>query len=302
MSNTSITKKAYARGIGEALQRQGRVQFPNTDLLKEASDLASQFIRTEPLTDSIQDGECLKVAQYLVEINDGLKRQGKTASWPESVTLAVDGNTAFGDLIYKVAEAVTGNSTVVGDADHSNTLDAAASVSDIGAKEKRERPEEYAHVGQGNTNFSEDAAARQGKEEPHPGQPTGVGGAAGNSVTQASKSASTLQNLIHKLAEGSPVVGVGDHTNDLNAAATVSDIAAQEQMNRPEEYANVGQGNTNFRESAAARQGEEQPHPKQPMDAPGTNSVTEASKVAAARDLGRQSVAEVLQNLSQNFA
>lgn len=311
MTSTSITKKAYARGIGEALQRQGRIQFPNNETLKTAADHAAQLIEAEPSQDYISDGECMKVANYLAQVNDGLRQRGKTASWPQSVSLAVDGRTAFGDLIQKVAAEVAGQPggqapTAVGMGDHSNDLTAAAGVSDLGAKEQRERPDNYAYVGQGNANLSESESARHGVEQDHPQKPKSVGGASGNSVTQASKSAS-IQSLIQKLAEGQPgghtstAVGTADHRNDLNAAAGESDLGAKEQGERPDAYAHAGQGNVNIGESSNARIGEEQPHPKQPADVLGENSVTRASKVAAARHAGRQSVDTLLQGLSRNF-
>lgn len=317
MSETSVTKKTYSRGIGETLQRQGIVQFPNTQTLKHASDQAAQHIKSEPAQEAVTDGECMKVAEHLVQYNDQLKEQGKTASWPEGVTLSVDGHTAFGDLLEKVAAKATGQPggdtpTAVGAADHSNTLEQAAQVSDLGAKERNERPENYAQIRPGEGNISEEEGAQRGKEQNHPKQPNDVSGE--NSVTRASKSAS-IQQLLNKMAEGhsgqpggdSPTaVGAADHSNDLNAAAQASDLGEKEKKERPEQYANVGQGNTNLSESANAQKGEEQDHPKQPKDAPGSNSVTRASKsaqqkIATARQAGRQSVDTLLQNLNQSF-
>lgn len=310
--NTSITKKAYARGIGESLQRQGVIQFPNNDFLKQAADQAASLISAEPAAQAVSDEDCVKVAQYLAGVNEDLRQRGKTASWPQGVSLAVDARTAIGDMITKVAEEVTGQSggkrpTAVGMADHSNDLAAASGESDLAAKERKERPEGYAHTGQGNNNIKEDSDARIGKEQDHPKKPKRPEGPS-NSVEQASKSASVADTL-RKLAQGdkSTTVGMGDHDNDLNAAAQEHDVNAQEAINRPEGYANVGQGNANIGESSDARIGEEQAHPKQPADAPGTNSVEQASKsasvekLAQARQIGRDSVDTVLQGLAQNF-
>lgn len=280
----SVTKKAYARGIGEALQQNGSVSFPTPDVLKVACDRAAALIYNDPARSAVTHDECIKVAQVLQSVSGRMRGQGKFASRSTDVSLAYNAHTAIGDLIEKIAEAATvqqdGSSTMVGMDDHENTLAAAAAESDMALMEMLARPEDYALVGQGNANFSESEAARIGYETAHPGQPTDALGS--NSVTEASKEAS-YNRLLRKLAEqsGSPtLVGMGDHENTLPAAAGDHVLGQYEHLNRPEDYAVVGQGNANFSESEAARIGEEQAHPGRPTDAPGSNSVTEASKEA----------------------
>lgn len=313
MSNPSITKKAYARGIGETLQRQGIIQYPNGQLLKHASDQAAGLIQRSPESQEVSNEECVKVAQYLLQVNDQLAQNNKLASDHTQVTIGQSPNHAFGDLLQKVAEASMGQPggdapTAVGMADHNNTLGAAAAQTDLAAKEQMERPENYARIQPGGGNIGEGSQANLGKEQDHPKQPNDAPGS--NSVTQASKSAS-VQETLRKLGmdgqpggDGPTAVGMKDHSNTLPAAAGETDVAKQENMNRPENYANVGQGNANIDESANANLGEEQPHPDQDKGGDGSNSVTQASKSASQQKLahshaqGKQDVSNMLRNLA----
>ena len=302
---TSITKKAYSRGIGEALQRQGVVQFPTQEFMKQASDQAAGFIQSEPSATSVSDAECLKVAQHLVEINDNLRSRGKTASYPQNISIGSSVNAAIGDMITKVAEDIVSGGdgsdgvTAVGIGDHDNTLQAAAGESDLAAKEIAERPPGYAQVEAGGANIGESSAANIGQEQPMPGAPQTDGT---NSVEQASKAASVAATL-RKLAEGAgpTAVGIGDHKNTPQNAAGESDLGAKDLVERPEGYAQIAPGGGNIGESPAARVGQEQALPGAPKTE-GTNSVEQASaeKVAQARHLGGMSVDSVMADLTRN--
>jgi hypothetical protein len=253
---TSVTKLSYARGIGEFLQRNGAVQFASPDDLRYACDkVAGELMTTEPFvvrrdgsvhTNQLPADEVQKIAGTLVKMSEYLRSQGKTAADPSAVSLATPA-AAYGDLLEKVAAAAT-----VGMSTQKNDLSSAAAATNEAKQEAQKRPDGYALVGQGNTNFSESSDKRVGQEEPHPGQ----------DVSEGMSSNSIVQKM-----EESP------------AGETM--MEAQE---RPEGYALVGQGNANIKEPADAQVGTEQPHPKQPSDAEGvsTNSVVEATKSAEA--------------------
>lgn len=292
----SVTKQAYARGIGEYLQRVGALQVPSEPLLKQACDAASYLITTEPAYYGVLDDDATKVANALIQFNDDLQRQGKTAADPSAISLGRDVRVAIGDLIEKTAAAVMDSphldlaanttSTITGTrTDQGNLL--ADSVQ-AEAKLDAHRPEGYAVVGQGNTNFSEPQAARVGIEQPHPLAPTGVGGASSNSVMQASKAAAVALRL-RKLAMGeappygSTIVGGDANQGNLNAdsynAEAMMDIA-----DRPENYGLVGQGNAGIQDiPTSAEVGSESVQPNAPTPPGGapSNSVTQATAKSA---------------------
>lgn len=301
----SVTKKGYARGIGEYLQRTGTIQIPTATLLKRACDEASHLMHSEPAYEGVTHEEVIKVGQALVAFSDELRSQGKVASDGHVQVIGHNAQTAVGDLVEKLARDVTaayenaaGNtsSTVTGKRTDQANLE-SDSVNAEAALDAH-RPEGYAVVGQGNANFSEPAAARVGTEQKHPHAPTGVGGASGNSVTQASKAAAAhgVYGRLAKLAEGyaggagpshgTTIVGGDPDQQNLESDA-VNAEAAMDLADRPEGYAVVGQGNAGIGDvPAGATTGEESKHPKAPTQPGGatSNSVTEASnKMAGTR-------------------
>ena len=282
----SFSKKTYARGIGEACQRSGIIQYPDGNLLKEACDMFSVHLETDPAVASVPHAEAIKVAQELVLYNDELRAHGKTASAGRPI-IGESAHTAFGDLIYKIAEAATsGTGSTLGGggvANQPNTLTNAASAE---AKVlESHRGENYAVVGEGNANFSEPQAARVGTEQPHPMAPQSAGT---NSVEAASKAAALAAKL-RKMAEGaygSTIVG-GDPDQQNTQADSVTGEAAMDASYRPENYAVVGEGNANIDSAPdSAAVGTEEPHPAGPAPitaGAATNSVIESSKTGAAR-------------------
>lgn len=288
---STITKMSYARGIAQGLQANGHTQFNSTEAMKYAADSACQHLTSDPGTEDVHISDVAKVASAIIAINDNAHAQYKTASVEQLAYFSNDDMDA--DMMYKIAHyaedditKLAGNQagTLVGSGPQDNSIANAARQSQMGAAEAKARPENYGLVGQGNANFSEDAAARIGHEMPHPGQQPHKG-KGGNSVIDASKSASILANL-NKLAGGtnqhgaSPTMGQGD--NSIHNAAEHSQMAAAEATRRPEAYANVGQGNANFSEPASARIGDEMPHPHaESHGGAASNSVTEASKSAS---------------------
>ena len=282
MSN--VTRQAYARGVGEYLQQAGITNIPTAALLKEACAYAAGALQAEPSESAVPNDECIKVAAYIQDYDQRLRATGKFASNARPASIAGSISDAYGDLVaqtYKLAMESAGGGLVQGTGSTvtpntiNNSPDAAAVL-------EAHRPEGYAHVGQGNANFKEPQAARIGIEQPHPLAPTGVGGAATNSVVEASKTA-TLNQLLRKLAENPVISGEGEAPP--NTVAGSQDGAAVLEAHRPEGYAVVGQGNANIGEPQASRIGTEQPHPLAPtgVGGAGSNSVVDATKSASAR-------------------
>lgn len=296
----SFTKKAYARGVGERLQQRGVIQFPTVGLLKQACDVTASYLSVEPREHGVPHADVVKIAQALVQTNQQLTARGKTASHPSSVSMA-SRDLAYGDLVQKIASAALG-STITGDnPTQKNTEE--LSVNAEAALDLADRPMGYAVVGQGNTGFSEPQSARVGVETDHPKQPVGVEGAHGNSVTEASKSASIMSQL-HKLAGGLGSTITGSDAGQKNTQPNSENAEAHLDLrDRPEGYAVVGEGNANFSESSAARVGTEENHPKKPAGVEGasSNSVTDASKTARWERHFEETAREIGPRLPENM-
>ena len=104
---------------------------------------------------------------------------------PGSNSLTESKKAALNERIAKIAGAL------IHGGDKHNTPAQAASTTEVGKLDQKQRPEGYAHVGQGNANFKEPQAARIGKEEKHPNGPSNTP-AGTNSVIEASKAAGDL--------------------------------------------------------------------------------------------------------------
>lgn len=90
-------------------------------------------------------------------------------------------------------------------------------------------------------------------------------------------------------AEGGATVGMtGEREKNQDANTSAATVEGKQEIGkRPKNYANVGQGNTNFSEPAANRVGQEQPHPGQEgnVDGASSNSVVDATKTSGIRDI-----------------
>lgn len=286
MTQPSITKIAFARGVAQKLQVEGRTQFKDLGAVKEASYIIAQDMREEPAEQGgrVSPDELFKVASAWVDYNNHLKPRGKTASYQSELVFFQDTDSAVGDMVTKVA-AATATGTQVGNHGYSNNIANAAPLTNAGKIDQDQRPDGYAHVGVGNANFSEPSNARVGMEMPHPHQDHHAG-RTGNSVTHASKSAAAnpLSIQLEKLAMGTgeTPVGAGHPANNIANAAEITNMGKIDQERRPDGYAHVGVGNANFGEHAAARVGDEVPHNHQDHHTGrASNSVTDASKSAA---------------------
>jgi len=276
---TSVTKLAYARGVGNYLQEVGATRIPTEAMLKQACAVASGAISVEPSDFAVPHEDTFKVAQHLIAFNETLMQQGKTASHVAPATIGRDAQTAYGDMIsYLVKQAAS--SVITGGPAPANTI---ANSADAAAVLEAHRPDNYAVVGQGNANFTDvPAAAVVGQESTHPLAPKAVGGATTNSVIQVSKNASIGETL-RKLAMGEPSTITGSNPSQGNTQMlSPSSEGKLDISQRPDEYAVVGQGGANFDGTPAnAVTGMETEHPDQPAHAgAGTNSVIEASKNA----------------------
>jgi hypothetical protein len=270
--------------VGEYLQQAGITNIPTAGLLKEACAYAAGTLQSEPASQAVPHDECIKIAAAIQDYDQRLRATGKFASNARGASISGSISDAYGDLVhltYKLAMESAGGGLVQGTGGSvtPNTLSASP---DAAAVLDAHRPEGYAVVGQGNANFKEPQAARIGTEQPHPLAPTGVGGAATNSVVEASKSAA-FNRLLNKLAENPVITGAGE--TPPNTVAGSQDAAAVLDAHRPEGYAVVGQGNANIKEPQASRIGTEQPHPLAPTGVGGasSNSIVEATKSASAR-------------------
>jgi len=116
-----------------------------------------------------------------------------------------------------------------------------------------------------------------------------------SSVTKTAQSTSPediagsdVWELMEKAAaETGSLMEGGDNTNDLPAAAKHNDEAALENMQRPENYANLGEdGVGNYERKGEGSIGSEQKHPKAPKASDGGgNSATANSKAASFADI-----------------
>ena len=283
----SITKIAFVRGIAQSLQYTENTAYNYMPGMNYVAEKAASLLSVEPAESNVPYDDVLKIAQYLIAQDTALESQGKTASTHGSRVYYASQEDCVGDLIVKCAKLVHANitGTSVSDPQPENSLGNAATLSNLGKAEVERRPEGYANVGQGNTNFSEPQAARTGTEQPHPHQQMNDSSVS-NSAADSSKSAG-LRAAMQKLSSGVSGTSVTeDHPeNSLMNAASLSNLGKSEIENRPEGYANVGQGNTNFSEPQAARIGTEQPHPHQQMnDSSVSNSAADSSKTAQVWD------------------
>lgn len=314
MSN--ITKQTYARGIAEYLQRSGVTNIPTAGLLKQASAYASEAISVEPSQQAVPHEDAIKVAQHLTLFNRQLMQDGKTASGQPGVRIGNSERDAYGDLIEGIyKQAMNTSSTLTGKRNDQENLLSDSVNAEAKLDMEAGRTEGYANVGQGNTNLGETNEARIGQEQPHPKAPKAPGGASTNSVVQASgggssqssnlQKQSSIQEALRKLATGMNQASTvtGDRPDQQNLLSdSVNSEAKMEEGRRPENYANVGQGNANINESQAANVGEETSHPEQPTHGGASgNSVTEASKQARWQRHFAETADEIGPNLPKNM-
>ena len=177
-----------------------------------------------------------------------------------------------------------------------NTLSASAPVTTEGALENQMRPEGYAQVAVGTTNFTPPTSAIVGAEQlREPGAIGQVGEPGTNELIQMSQKAGSLRNMIksalRKQAEGSGPAVTGDkpeQQNTLSASGPVTAEGAMEREQRPEGYAQVAVGDSPNMNNAAAAAAVGKEQVREPgsigqVSAPGTNQAIDQSKAAEER-------------------
>lgn len=291
-------KQAYVRGVTNALIQSGHVAFPDEDT---ATKVADYIAEREPFDPAAADkNTALKIANHVIEASKHLASQGfKAASVTMKVASIEDlGKLAHAHVIHLMEKAAEGSTIEGGDKGN------AESNSAEGKMDASQRPPGYAENSLG-TSAVDTRPGAVGKEQEQPNAPS-ESPAGSNSVTDASKSAATLEALIKKVAEGTTIMG-GDKGNAEPTTAEGKMDASQ----RPPGYAVLPSqgdlGELMQQVSSNAVVGRETPHPNGPAESPsGSNSVIEHSGKAAADQayltVFKQAAAEVVPHLPSSLS
>lgn len=289
-NNVSIYRKAYARGIGEYLQKTAATQFRDPETMKSACDWAAQALPVsvdQGAAPSAQD--ITKTAQAIMQAHQQFASEGKVAAdINQRYHLAHSTEEALGDLLKQAAREVVAMTQTPRYPNGFNTLSQAAGVHGTGYMENQQRPSMYAMEGMGNVNLNQHvpAGAVIGREQPHPGA-QGYSGGGSNDIIASSKTANA-SNWFKRAAQG----GIAptntemtmNGTNDTLNAAGVHGTGAVDAANRPPMYGMEGQGNTNLNQHVPAQAvvGDEEEHPgAQGHQGASGNDLTESSKNAS---------------------
>ena len=314
-----LFKRAAVRGIAHELVRRKMAQFPTKQALDEAADAVADHMPETGPEVSPEGGHSpetvVAIANRLMEIAQQLMAEasggapggapgdeappmgggpGGPPPPPEALAAkegaeqlfkfaaesdyeAVASDVAVQLMDKAAAEQKQAGSLIQG-GDKGNDQAQSKKVTEMSALDLKNRPEGAYHHGAGKTEL-ETNKGEIGDLEKHPNQP-GASPSGSNSVTEGvGKKAAALSEVVQKFA-GSLIQG-GDKKNTFEAAAKVTEIGKLDQKNRPEGYAHVGQGNTNFSEPQTARIGLEKKPDVMPHNTPsGTNSVIQASKTS----------------------
>jgi hypothetical protein len=294
MSNSPLFKRAFVRGLNAELIRQGVVVYPS----KEAADATADFVADESgMPDPYLENDKLnlKVASVLVEhLTKGAEYQCQQAGnkFNPAVTKTAQAETAVSlansDAWAIMEKCAAETGSLVEGGDNKNDMPAAASNNAEAALENKQRPENYANLGEkGVGNYEGKGEGTVGTEQKHPEAPKSTDSGS-NSVTEQSSKSASLASIIRRIGKtaestGSLITG-GGNPNDLPAAAASNAEAALEQSMRPEGYANLGErgvGQTEMQVPGNAVVGTEQPHSLAPgATDSGSNSIIEHSKNA----------------------
>jgi hypothetical protein len=290
-------KQAYVRGVTNALIQSGHVAFPDEESATKVADFIAEHTQFDPATPNRD--VTLKIANNVIEASKHLEAQGfKGASVTLKVATVEDlGKLAHAHVIHLMEKAAEGSTIEGGDKGN------AESNSAEGKMDASQRPPGYAENSLG-TSAVDTRPGAVGKEQVQPNAPS-ESPAGSNSITDASKSAATLEALIKKVAEGTTILG-GDKGNTEPTTAEGKMDASQ----RPPGYAVLPSqgdlGELMQQVSSNAVVGRETPHPNGPAESPsGSNSVIEHSSKAAAEDpyiaVFKKTAAEVVPHLPASF-
>lgn len=269
-------KQAFVRGVTNALIQSGHVAFPDEDTAAKIADYVAEHNQFDPAT--ADKNTALKIANHMIDASKHLASQGfKSASTFMKVASVEDlGKLAHAHVIHLMEKAAEGSTIEGGDKGN------AESNSAEGKMDASQRPPGYAENSLG-TSAVDTRPGAVGKEQVQPNAPSESPGGS-NSITDASKSAATLEALIKKVAEGTTIMG-GDKGNTEPTTAEGKMDASQ----RPPGYAVLPSqgdlGELMQQVSSNAVVGRETPHPNGPAESPsGSNSVIEHSSKAASED------------------
>lgn len=314
MSETPIFKRAYLRGLNAELMRQGVVAYPT----KEAADHAADYVAdNSAVPDPIKEGQAitLKVAAVLCDtlISASQSMCKQAGHYDSSLTKTAQSmsheDSAFVDARAIMEKAASETGALIEGGDVPNDQPAAAANNAEAALENKNRPENYANLGEGGVgNYERKGQGSVGTEEAHPEAPAATGEGS-NSVTEnTAKHGSSLADIVAKVAgDTGSLIQPGKDQNDQPAAAAENAEAALEAKERPENYANKGEkgvGRSDMVPSPGSQIGTEQAHPKAPAatDSGKTNvPIEHISKSAAFETLFKVAAEELVPYLPKDM-
>jgi hypothetical protein len=268
MTDTTLFKRAYVRGLNAELARAGLVAYPT----KEAADHAADFVADrsgmpDPFTQPqhVTHKVAADLCGLLKQASDTLCAQAGGYSPELSKTAA-----AADPYDMAAHDCATLMQKVAYETEAPNTAEEAARHNEAAALDASHRPAGYAVSGVGN--YVDMGKGRTGTEEP---QPRGDGVSGVNSPTENSMK-SAAARLAAKVAGSYAGTPGAPPANTLAAAAKNNEAAELDQANRPQGYANVGVNASKVTVPAGAVTGHEQPvaranHPE------GSNTATKAA-------------------------
>lgn len=285
----ALFKRAAVRGIAHELVRNGLCSFPSKFAMDAAADAVADATppeMPEVTPDQGHDPEQVAmVANKLIEIAHelmahagaggpaGAEEVAKTSSAQDYDSVAY---AAAVECMDKAAAEVKQGGALMHGGDAQNTPADAAKHDEVAALDAKQRPPGKHVVGVGNTAMST-ASGEIGTQSSHPESPSNSPGGT-NSLHKAAYEA-----VIRKYAQA--LMKGGDKQNTPAAAAKHNDVAALDLSRRPQGKYLVGQGNANIDVPQDAHIGREHPATEPPKNkATGSNSVTQASKVAGLSD------------------
>lgn len=267
-------KRAYVRGIQNALVQSGQAVFSDEGTAAKIADYIADRIQLDPVSTRVPREVTAKIASELLVAALEMKKTAnfKAASVTKIANLTELAKVAHAHAIDLMEKAAEGSNIEGGDKGNKEPSSAEAKM------DAAERPEGYAASGLGNTAVDTRPGA-VGKEQDQPAKPA-ESPSGSNSVIEQSRTAS-LAALLKKHAQGSNLHG-GDKGNTEPTSAEAKMDAAL----RPEGYAVLPHqgalGAVMEQVRGPAVVGRETPHPQAPSEHPsGTNSLLEHSSKAA---------------------
>lgn len=271
-------KRAYVRGIQNALVQSGQVAFPDEESAAKIADFIADRVDISPEKGPVSREMTAKIASHVIDAAEYYTKQAgfKPASVEKVASVEDLGKLAHAHAIDLMQKAAEGSTIEGGDKGNKEPSSAEAKM------DASKRPDGYAEHSLGKTQVDTKPGA-VGSESDQPNKPS-ESPSGSNSVTE--QRTASLAELIRKQASGtgSTIMG-GDKGNKEMSSAE----AKMDQKQRPEGYARLpGQGDLGALMSQVrgpAVVGREAPHPNAPAEHPaGHNSVIEHSGKAASED------------------